>query len=359
MQKKADGQNYAPVGKFEPVCPAGAFRVAVIGLDHGHIFGMCNGLLEAGATLVSVYDPDPQKVEGFLAVFEGVVAAESEQAIYDDPSIQMIACASVPIIRGDVAVKAMEAGKDFFGDKPPCANMAQLDAIKATVAKTEQKFFVYFSERLHVEASVYAQQLINDGAIGKVIQVMGFGPHRLNAPTRPAWFFDKDQYGGILVDIGCHQIEQIINYAGAKDATITHSRIANYNNKDHENFDDYGDAMVLCDNGVTGYFKVDWFTPAGLGAWGDGRTIITGTDGFIEIRKYINLATDGNGDHVFYANHTGEYHYNASGICGFPFFGKMIRDCLDRTQTAMTQESIYKPIELAIIAQNQAVDVSK
>ena len=43
--QKADGMRYAPQGKPNPVCQKGEFRFAAIGLDHGHIFGMCNGFL--------------------------------------------------------------------------------------------------------------------------------------------------------------------------------------------------------------------------------------------------------------------------------------------------------------------------
>ena len=218
---------------------------------------------------------------------------------------------------------------------------------------------MYYSERLHVEASVYAENLIAQGAIGKVVQVMGWGPHRINIPTRPQWFFEKERYGGILVDIGCHQIEQILHFAGAKDAQIQLSRVANYHNQTYPNFEDYGDVSLVCDNGAAGYFRVDWFTPDGLGAWGDGRTIVMGTDGYIELRKYLDIARDPEGDHVYLVNHEGEHHFRAAGQCGFPFFGRFIRDCLDGTETAMRQDHAFRAIELAIQAQEQAILLTK
>src|SRR5690606_27301018 len=112
-------------------------------------------------------------------------------------------------------------------------------------------------------------QLIADGAIGRVVQTLGTGPHRLNKPSRPAWFFDPAKYGGILCDIGSHQVEQFLYYTGASDAKLLHSKVGNYNLPDYPDFEDFGDATFVADNGATGYFRVDWFTPDGLSVWGD------------------------------------------------------------------------------------------
>jgi predicted dehydrogenase len=214
---------------------------------------------------------------------------------------------------------------------------------------------VYYSERLHVESAVFAGQLIEQGAIGKVVQVIGMGPHRLNAGSRPDWFFKREQYGGILCDIGSHQIEQILYYTGAKDAEIVRSQIANYNNPEYPELEDFGDAMLVCDNGATGYFRVDWFTPEGLQTWGDGRSFILGTEGFIEQRKYMNISTNDGPNHLFLANGQEETHFNLTGKVGYPFFGRLILDCINRTETAMTQEHAFKAAELCVLAQNKAV----
>ena len=356
MQIKNDGATYAPKGKAAPACEPGGFPVGIIGLDHGHIYGMCNGLVEAGATIALVYDPDEVKVSEFLKSFPGSEAAKSQEEVFAS-SVKLIATAAVPCDRAGIGVAAMNAGKDCFSDKPAFTSRTGLEAAREAAARTGRRFFIYFSERLHVEGSVCAEELIKSGAIGKVLNVTGMGPHRLSADTRPDWFWDKEKYGGILVDIGCHQIEQIVHFARAKDAKITFSRAGNYANPQSPGFEDFGDATLVCGNGATGYFKVDWFTPEGLGAWGDGRTIVTGTAGYIEIRKYINVAESQEGDHVYYVNGEGEHHICASGKYGFPFFGAMIRDCLDRTETAMKQDYIFHISQLAIDARETAQNV--
>jgi predicted dehydrogenase len=356
MQKN-DGMNYAPQGKPNRVVKPGEFVFAAVALDHGHIYGMTNGLLEAGADLKWVYDPDPAKVQAFIAKYPQAKVAESLDIILHDASIQLVAAAAVPCDRGPLGLRVMDAGKDYFTDKTPFTSLAQLEAARDKVKQTGRKYAVYFSERLHVESAVYAGQLIEQGAIGRVVQVNGFGPHRLNAPSRPAWFFEREKYGGILTDIGSHQIEQFLYYTGAKDAKVQASRIANYNNKQYPELEDFGDVTLVADNGATNYFRVDWLTPAGLGTWGDGRTIILGTEGYIELRKYIDVARDNSGDHVYLVNQEGEFHFAVSGQVGYPFFGQLILDCINRTENAMTQEHTFKAAELCLKAQLQAVRV--
>ena len=351
--------TYAPKGKPNPVVAAGEFSIAAAALDHGHIYGMCNGLVEAGATLKWVYDPDSKKVEAFLEKFPDVQVADNLQQILDDQSIKLVAGAAIPSERSALGNKVMKAGKDYFTDKTPFTTIAQLEETKHVVEQTGQKYMVYFSERLHVEAAVFAGDLINDGAIGRVIQVTGFGPHRLNASSRPNWFFQKEQYGGILCDIGSHQIEQFLYYAGCEDAKILHSKVGNYNNPKYPELEDYGDATLLGDNGATQIFKVDWFTPDGLSTWGDGRTFITGTEGTIEIRKYVDVAREETGNHLFLVNSDGEKHFELTGKVGFPFFGELIKDCMNRTEKAMAQAHVFKAAELCLQAQEQAMVVFK
>jgi predicted dehydrogenase len=275
----------------------------------------------------------------------------------NDPEVRLIAAAAVPSERGALGIRAMEHGKDYFTDKAPFTTLEQLEKAKNKTAETGLKYAVYYSERLHVESAVFAGQLIQEGAIGRVVQVLGLGPHRLNAPSRPDWFFKHDKYGGILCDIGSHQIEQFLFYAGCKDAKVVNSKVANYNSKDYPELEDFGDATLVGDNGATNYFRVDWLTPSGLGTWGDGRTIILGTEGYMELRKYVDIARDPKGDQLYLVNGQGEKHYSLKGQVGYPFFGQLILDCINRTENAMTQEHAFKAAELCLLAQQQAVRV--
>lgn len=356
MQKR-DGMMYAPKGKSKPVVGNGEFPFAAIGLDHGHIYGMCNGLIEAGAELKWVYDPDPAKLEVFKNTYPEVQVASSRQQVLDDEEVKLVAGAAVPSKRCELGLDVMDHAKDYFTDKAPFTTLEQLATAREAAVVRKRKYAVYYSERLHTECSIYAGNLVEEGAIGRVVQVIGFGPHRLNAASRPTWFFEKEFYGGILIDIGSHQIEQFLFFAGASDATVINSRVANYNNKQYPELEDFGDATLTADNGATNYFRVDWLTPDGLSAWGDGRALIVGTGGYIELRKYLDLCRDPESDHLYLVNHKEMRHIPTHNTVGFPYFGELILDCLNRTEKAMTQEHTFKAAELCLIAQEAAIKV--
>ncbi len=337
----------------EPVVGPGEFVFAALGLDHGHIHGMVELLVDAGATLTLVHDPDPAKVADFLERFPQARAAASEQEVLDDPEVRLVASASIANRRAPLGVRVLDAGKDFFADKPAITTMADLQAARDAVARTGRKFAVYYGERVHSEAAILAGQLIEQGAIGRVLQVVSFGPHRIGS-GRPDWFYDPEQYGGIICDIGSHNFEQMLHYTGATAGEIVSSTVANYAHPETPGLQDFGDAHVVLDNGATGYVRVDWFTPAGLDVFGDGRTVLLGTDGYIELRKYVDITTDNGGGQVLLVNQDGQFRFDATGKTGFPFFGQLIRDCLDRTEHAMTQEHAFMAAELSIIAQRDA-----
>lgn len=350
--------NYAPQGQPRPVVKPGDFVFAAAHLDHGHIYGQCNGLLEAGAELRWVYEPDPAKLAAFQTRFPQARAARSLDEVLADPGVRLVAAAAVPDERCGIGLRVLAARKDYFTDKTPFTTLGQLAQARRAVAETGRKYMVYYSERLHVEAAVHAGDLIADGAIGRVVQVLGLGPHRLNKSARPPWFFQRQRYGGILCDIGSHQFEQFLHFAGARDATVTQAAVGNFANPDYPEFEDFGEASLQGDNGTSNYVRVDWFTPDGLGTWGDGRTVILGTRGYLELRKYVDIARDAAGDHVYLVDDRGEHHVAVAGKVGFPFFGDLILDCLNRTERAMTQAHAFKAAELCLRAQQAAVRIS-
>ena len=358
--QKVDGIFYAPEasGVKVAVVGPGVFRFAVVGLDHGHIYGMTNGLKEAGATLAFVSDPDPAKVHAFQSRHPEAKEASLEE-ILSDPSIKLVASAIRPDKRAELGILVMERGKDFFSDKPGMLTLEDVERVRKVCQKTGRKFLIYFSERIHVEGAVYGGRLIKEGKLGKIVSITILAPHRLKPATRPDWFWDPKKNGSILGDIGSHQIEQVLAYAGAKTARIVHSFEGNFHNPSHPEFSDYGDVSLVCDNGTVGYCRVDWFTPDGLGAWGDGRVFIVGTKATMEIRKYLDVARSPSGDQVYVVDAEGEHHVCASGKTGFPFFGAMILDCINRTEHAIDQAHVLEVMSITIEAANRAERVRR
>ena len=350
----ADGASYAPKGKPNPVVKPGEFVIAAAHMDHGHLEGMCNGLTEAGATLKWFFEPDAKKVAAFQKRFPAVKVARALDEILADPEVKLVAAAAVTSERGPLGCRVMEAGKDYFTDKAPFTTLQQLADAKAVVERTKKKYFVYYGERLHNESAMFATDLVQQGAIGRVIQVVNLAPHRLSKATRPAWFWVREKFGGILCDIGSHQIEQFLTYGGVTDATVASAAIANFANQDHPEFEDFGECSLIGNNGCSDYVRVDWFTQDGMSTWGDGRTFILGTAGTIELRKYADLAREKTPNHVYMVDAKGERHIPVDGQVGFRFFGEFILDCMNRTEKAMTQAHAFKAAELSLKAQAAA-----
>lgn len=352
-----DGANYAPTGEAEQVVAPGEFYFAAAYLDHGHIYGQVNGLRDAGATLKSVYDPDPERLQKFTDTYPGVHIANSFEELLADDDIRLVASAAIPDQRAGIGIQVLEAGKDYFTDKSPFTTLGQLQAVKDVVQRTGGKYAVYYAERLHNDAGWRAGELIDQGAIGRVLQVVSLAPHRLAKDTRPDWFFDKAHYGGILTDIGSHQVEQFLTYASCANASVNFARVENFSHADKPGLEDFGELSLTGDNGASFYTRVDWYTPDGLRTWGDGRTFIIGTEGTIECRKYIDPAGDAPASKLLLVDAKGEHSVDCLNQTGFPFFGQLILDCIHRTENAMSQAHVFKAAELSMTAQKLADDV--
>ncbi|WP_406858638.1 Gfo/Idh/MocA family oxidoreductase [Alsobacter sp. KACC 23698] len=327
-------------------------RFAAIGLDHRHIFHMVGGLLDAGATCAG-FDPqtsDPRVLAGFRERFPDLQPVDRD-ALLDDASVDMIVCAAIPSDRAALAVRAMRAGKDVMVDKPGVTTLEQLAAVEAAVAQTGRIFSVCFSERFIVPATIVAGKLIADGAIGRVVQTIGLGPHRLNRAIRPDWFFDKARFGGVLTDIASHQIDQFLHFTGSTDAEIVASATGHFG-PDLPDFEDFGEILLRSDR-ACGYVRVDWFTADGLPTWGDGRLTILGTEGTIELRKYVDIAGRPGADHVFLVDKAGVRHIDASGE-PLTYFRNLVADAAGRTETAAAQSHVFTVCRLALQAQARA-----
>lgn len=331
-------------------------RFAAIGLDHRHIYHHVAELIAAGAECVG-YCPqtsDPRVLQGFEERFPQLQPV-NRAALLDDPTISVICCAAIPKDRAAIAMAAMRHGKDVMVDKPGLTTMAQLEAVQACVRETGRIFSICFSERFVVRASETAARLVAEGAIGTVVQTVGLGPHRLNRAIRPGWFFEREAFGGILVDIASHQIDQFLFYTGSTDARIVASAVANHALPEVPDFADYGEILLRSDR-ASGFVRVDWYTPDGLPTWGDGRLTILGTKGFIELRKYIDIAGRPGADHVFLSNHDGTRHIDASGEA-LTYFARFLADARDRSETAMTQAHVFAVTRLSLEAEAMAARI--
>ncbi|MFQ3633682.1 Gfo/Idh/MocA family protein [Roseiflexus sp.] len=337
--------------------PTETIRFAAIGLNHAHIYGQTNLLLQAGAELVSFYAVEPDLAAQYGQVYPQATQVSDPRVILEDPTIHLIISAAIPDERAPLGIAAMRHGKDYMVDKPGFTSMAQLEEVRRVQAETGRIYSICFGERFQSAATVRAGELVRSGAIGAVVQTIGLGPHRVNLAARPSWFFQRDRFGGIINDIGSHQAEQFLFFTNAARAEVVTAQVANYRHPQYPEFDDFGDVLLrgVTPEGleVSGYIRVDWYTPDGLGTWGDGRLIVLGTDGYIEVRKNIDIAGRPGGNHLFLVDQKGTHYIDCNDVA-LPYGPCLVYDILHRTETAMPQEHCFLASELVLRAQQVA-----
>lgn len=331
-------------------------RFSVIGLNHGHINGQTRAVLRGGGELVSFYAKEPDLAAAFAKQFPQAKLAGSEKEILEDRSIQLVVSASIPNERAPLGIQVMRHGKDFMVDKPGITTLEQLAEARRVQQQTHRIYSIMYSERLENRATIKAGELVKAGAIGKVIQTIGLGPHRMNPKTRPAWFFEHARYGGIICDIASHQFDQFLFFTGSTRAEVVASQVGNFHHPQWPGLEDFGDAMLRGDQGG-GYIRIDWFTPDGLPTWGDGRLTVLGTDGYIEIRKNVDIGGKPGGDHLFLVDQKGVQRIDCSGV-ELPYGEQLVSDVVNRTETAMPQVHCFLATELALKAQKQAQKIN-
>jgi predicted dehydrogenase len=330
---------------------------AAIGMNHGHIYGQTEAVIRGGGELVAFFAKEPDLAEAYAKRFPQARLVKDEREILEDPKIQLVVSAAIANERAPLGIRVMRSGKDFMADKPGITTLEQLAEVRKVQAETKRIYSICYSERLENRATVKAGELVKAGAIGKVVQTVGLGPHRTNLKTRPGWFFVREQYGGILCDIASHQFDQFLYFTNSTKADVVASQVANVNHPQYPGLEDFGDAMVRGDGG-SGYIRVDWFTPDGLKTWGDGRLTILGTDGFIEIRKNIDIASEREGgSHLFLVDKMETRYVDCKDVV-LPYGQQLVDDVLHRTETAMPQAHCFLAMELAIRAQANAQKVS-
>ena len=344
--------------------PKDHIKFSVCGMSHDHIYGMVGAVQRGGGELVAAWGGEPDKLAAFTKRFPDTKIVKTQEEILDDPSTQLVLSSQIANERAPLGIKVMKRGKDYLSDKPGITTLEQLAEVRKTIAETKRIYAIMYSERLEVKAAVYAGELIKQGAIGKVIQTINIAPHQIfqhggvagGGGGRPDWFWIPEQYGGILCDIGSHQVDQFLFYTGSKQAEVVESQIANVRHPDHPQFQDFGDMVLRGDRGL-GYVRLDWFTPDGLGTWGDGRLFILGTDGYMEARKYIDVGVKKQGNNLFVVDQKQARYIDCNNM-PLPFGREFVSDIVNRTHTAQDQDECLLAAELSIRAQKNAKLVS-
>ena len=215
-----DGMNYAPDRQATPASAQANSSLRRWRWITAISMACANGLIEAGATLKWVYDPDPDRSSNSLRLIRRRPRRLPEQAILQDPEVKLVAAAAIPSDRGPLGVTVMKHGKDYFTDKTPFTTLEQLEEARAATVGDEPQI-----RGLLQRTAARGERDLR----GRLIQERRHRPGRASDRHRAAsaerafpsgLVFSEGAVRRDSYDIGSHQIEQFLFFAGCKDAAV-------------------------------------------------------------------------------------------------------------------------------------------
>ena len=322
--------------------------MGVIGLDHIHGLVLAVRLWQAGATIAAFHASGTRDVMA-MRLLGPKAKSLPVDAIIDDPTLDLIVTAAIPSERGDIAVRALRAGKHVVADKPGVTTLDGLAELDAAVADSGQRWWVMFGERFENRAVAEACRRARLGDIGRIVSVLGLGPHRMGADGRPDWFWDPVATGGILVDIGSHQADQFLMATGAGTAEVLSAQVGNVSVPRHPAMQDIGQ-MVISGGGAIGTHRVDYLSPTGLKTWGDGRLMIVGTDGTLEVRTNVDVAGRKGKEHLIVVDAKGTRRIDCTSA-KVDWAKRLVADVVEGSDTFVSADHVRAVCDLTLRAQ--------
>ncbi|WP_410790172.1 Gfo/Idh/MocA family protein [Kribbella sp. C-35] len=244
-------------------------RIAIAGAAHPHVaYATAEVDQVAEYDLVAVADPSRETAERWAAPYDAKVFTDHQQMLREvEPEVVMVA--GIYGDRGQVVVDALNAGCHVIADKPLCTTLEDLDAIAEAADRTGRHVTLLLEKRYY---PVTLAALGIADRLGTIHGVTSSGPHKLNRPTRPAWFFERARYGGLLNDLAVHDIDAALLFTGLTSGIVSGSIVDS----------SYGVA-TLSGPGAVITAGVDWMNPAGSPVHGDYRMKLVGTEGTAEL----------------------------------------------------------------------------
>ena len=337
------------IARMKP--PAVSF--GVIGADHNHIYIMTKHMIAAGGVFKGWWTRgEPIRSSGTADPLPASGRIADYRTLLSDPDIELILIGAMPNERASFAVEAMQAGKDVMVDKPGATTLEDLQRLRDCIAETGRIWSVSFSERYWVSAVIKAAEIVAQGTIGQVIHTVGLGPHRGLLDRRPPWFFEPEASGGILNDLASHQIDHFVFFTGSTDAQVVSANVGNFTCPDHPRFEDFGEVLLQSER-ASGYARVDWLTPDAQPYFGDNRLIVLGTEGMLEVRKYVDVGGKPGADHLLVVHGGVSERVDCSNV-PLRYPSDIACDVRERSAMAERPGHSFLVTELAIRAQTMA-----
>ncbi|MAE64295.1 MAG: hypothetical protein CMJ18_08475 [Phycisphaeraceae bacterium] len=323
-----------------------AKQILVVGTAHPHVFGIANAVEHArDCALVGVWDDDPQRLEAAQERLGVRGIADLDEAFGHDPALVIIG--AVPCDRAGLAVRALSSGAAVLVDKPLAVTHEALDGLIAAQRQHGQPVITYYPYRGHPAVQV-AKRMIDEGRIGRVVHLVGCGPHRLNPETRPSWHFTRAENGGCIIDVGSHYADVCCWMTGLVPEYIcaTHTNVSQ---PAHGEFQDFAQAHLRFPGGILAHIQADWLTPQSFKRFGDSRIWIQGTEGRIEMRHGDEMINQ------FWTNDDRAQPIDVTGVPGLEAWDtKLIEDLAHGRSCGIEQEEVWRATRVTLYAFDSA-----
>lgn len=257
-------------------------KIAMAGLAHGHGVGFLGSALNLGGVSVTGFydDENPANAQEASKQFNAPVYSNLDELLQNSGANTLIT-AAINSSKADIIVKAIDTGLNIISDKPLVTTMEDLNRITDALERNKNvKLYLMLSERYN-PVLVTAKKLIDAGEIGQIVSIINMRPHRLKPEGRPAWMFDSSLYGGIINDLGVHDIDIATYLSGSDVQEILAASTSNMRYTEFDDFNDNGEAMLRLKNGCIVFILESWLTPEKYPHHGEMKFIVHGTKGQI------------------------------------------------------------------------------
>jgi predicted dehydrogenase len=261
-------------------------RFAFAGFRHGHIMGLLAKVKASPeAALVAACEEDAATRASLAAAGTVQVTHASFAAMLAEVPCEVVAIGDVYGKRGEMACRALEAGKHVILDKPICTRQTELAAMEA-LARAKGRAIGCMLDLRSGATRQTLRRLIREGALGEVLTVSFSGQHPLLLGSRPGWYFERGCHGGTINDIAIHAIDGIPWLTGHEIAEVVAARVWNGKTPQFPWFQDCAQLMLKLDNGAGVLGDVSYLNPdrCGYAVRSYWRITVHGSRGLAEIQ---------------------------------------------------------------------------
>ena len=238
-------------------------KLAFAGLRHDHIYAVHKMALAQGEYTVTGAFEENSAAREKAASFGLDCRYPTYEALLSDDTVDAVALGGCYAHRGQMAVKALQAGKHVLADKPLCTDLATLDEIERLARETALKVSGMFTMRYEPKLRAVCK-LMASGALGEVNNIYFGGQHPLQYGRRPMWYFEAGMHGGVINDIAIHGID-ILSFAfGMQSFQINAARCWNRYALEEPDFRDSAQFMLTAENGAGILSDVSYAIPDGI-----------------------------------------------------------------------------------------------